>query len=135
MKKIKYIILITNGRSGSEFFQSLLDGHSEITSFPGIFNLEEFYKYTLNASSSSEIVNYFIKKYNFYFKSKLNLEERLNKLGKNKNKNFFVKKEVFKNEFQNIFDIKKKNNIKHLIYCLHYSYFQAKKKKRITLKK
>ena len=41
---MKKIILITSGRTGSDFFQSLLDGHDQILSLPGVFYFDEFLK-------------------------------------------------------------------------------------------
>ena len=33
---MKVILLVTGGRGGSDFFQGLLDNHSEILQFPGM---------------------------------------------------------------------------------------------------
>ena len=129
MKKIKYIILTTNGRSGSEFFQSLLDGHSQIVSFPGTFDLADFYRFVCTSDSSVEIVNYFIQKYGYYFNSKINISERLNQLGVSRKKSFFVDKKKFKEKFIKNFNFTKKKNIEYLMYCLHHSYYLAKKNK------
>ena len=43
---MKIVVLIAGGRTGSDFFQSLLDGHPEISQFPGIFAFDEFWKKT-----------------------------------------------------------------------------------------
>ena len=37
-------VLVSGGRTGSDFFQSLLDGHDEILTLPGIFYFDEFIK-------------------------------------------------------------------------------------------
>ena len=39
---MKIVTLIAGGRAGSNLFQSLLDGHPEISQFPGIFMFDDF---------------------------------------------------------------------------------------------
>ena len=42
---MKIIFLVAVGRGGSDYFQGLLDDHSEIMQFPGVLYLEEsFFK-------------------------------------------------------------------------------------------
>ena len=58
---MKLIALITGGRNGSEFFQSLLDEHSEIMQFPGNFLFDDFYEKIKNEKNSNIIAQSFIR--------------------------------------------------------------------------
>ena len=40
---MKILLLVTGGRGGSDFFQGLLDGHSEILQFPGYLYQHNLY--------------------------------------------------------------------------------------------
>ena len=66
---MKLIALITGGRNGSEFFQSLLDGHSEIMQFPGNFLFDDFYEQIKNEKNSNIIAQSFIRFEPFFFNS------------------------------------------------------------------
>ena len=67
-------VLVSGGRTGSDFFQSLLDGHDEILTFPGIFYFDKF----LNNFNNKKINpgTLFIEMYAEYFDSRLNSFER-----------------------------------------------------------
>ena len=41
---MKILLLIAGSRSGSDFFQSLLDSHSQILQFPGELRIDENFK-------------------------------------------------------------------------------------------
>lgn len=128
---MKKIVLVTTGRTGSDFFQSLLDGHDQIISFPGVFYFDEFLKI------KSNIAENFVKLYEKFFDSRLNIYERHNQLGKDKkdyyrvNSAEFIK---FYNELKN-YDESSEDN---LLERLHLAYAKAKgedlsKKKLIFL--
>ena len=49
---MKIILLVAGGRTGNEFFHSLLDSHSEILQFPGILVTDNnFIKIQKNTNS------------------------------------------------------------------------------------
>ena len=43
VKKLKIAIIMATGRSGSGFFQSLLDGHTQILQLPDAWYFHEFW--------------------------------------------------------------------------------------------
>ena len=48
---MKLILLTAGGRAGSDFFHSLLDGHSQILQFPGYFRVDENLKLILETKN------------------------------------------------------------------------------------
>ena len=48
---MKVLLLVAGGRGGSDFFQSLLDNHSQILQFPGLLNNENIFQ-ILNLKNS-----------------------------------------------------------------------------------
>jgi len=136
---IKIIVLIAGGRAGTDFFQSLLDNHSEISQFPGVFFYDEFWQKLSkkNVKQPENIAKIFIDDYKIFFDSRNNVRERHDKLGRDKNSYFLVNKELFISYFVDL--IKNKNfNQKNLLCCLNLAYSQAsggdlQKKKVIIL--
>ena len=41
---MKIVLLAAGGRAGSDFFHSLLDGHSQILQFPGYLRIDDNFK-------------------------------------------------------------------------------------------
>ena len=64
---MKIVFLVAGGRAGSDFFHSLVDGHSQIIQFPGFLRIDEKLSLVLNSKTSNEIVKYFIKFYPEFF--------------------------------------------------------------------
>ncbi len=52
-----WIGLVTTGRTGSDFFQSLLDSHPEIFLFNGVLQLNTFWRSSHVVSASEEKIN------------------------------------------------------------------------------
>ena len=73
---MKIIALIAGGRTGIDFFQSLLDGHSEISQFPGSFYYDEFWIKSKNEKKLEKIAEMFINDYKHFFDSRLNTLEK-----------------------------------------------------------
>jgi len=93
---MKIALLVTGGRGGSDFFQGLLDGHSQILQFPGKFDNENIFE-VLNLKKPEEISKKFINLYPEFFNSKLNKIERHDCLGQKKNKYYKIsQKKIFK---------------------------------------
>ena len=84
---MKLLLLVTGGRGGSDFFQGLLDSHSQILQFPGLFNNENIFK-ILNLKNPYDISNEFISTFPNFFNSKfgtsLSRRERHDNLGPKK---------------------------------------------------
>ena len=123
---MKILLLVAGGRAGSDFFQSLLDNHTQILQFPGILkanNLESI----INTNSSRKVATNFIKAYPHFFNSKIEKYERWNSLGENKNKHFTVDKKKFINAYIFLSNNVKLNKIEAIVN-LHKAYFKAKNK-------
>ena len=58
---MKIILLVAGGRGGSDFFQGLLDGHSQVLTFPGYLRINKSFKEMLDLNSSDQISKRFIK--------------------------------------------------------------------------
>lgn len=133
---MKTVFLVAGGRGGSDFFQGLLDGHKEILSFPGYLRIDDNFKTLFIQDSYTNIAKRFIELYPHFFNSKKNFFERHNRLGKKKNKFFFVNKKKFISNFSLLNNKNKlvKNLDKfQLIKDLHIAYahtVEGKKNKK-----
>ena len=126
---MRVILLNAGGRAGSDFFHSLLDGHSQILQFPGIFRVDNKLILILKAKDLKKKAKLFIKFYPEFFNSKINIFERWNQLGKNKNRYFQVNKKNFVNNFYKLSKKSKKNNSNYeCLINLHLAYFVTRKK-------
>ena len=90
IKNLKIVLLVATGRTGSDFFQSLLDSHPEIIQFTGNWVFHDWWNNAKCKSNPSDLVNEFIwwnspeNSHITKFKSYYNIEERWNKLGEKK---------------------------------------------------
>jgi hypothetical protein len=121
---LKIVILITGGRTGSDFFQSLTDGHKEILQFPGCFFYNDFWQKTASNLNVNEISDAFISEYPHFFNSGLNTLERHHMLGENKNDSFIVNHDRFIKVFSDLMKGKQINKFS-VFECLHESYYLA----------
>ena len=103
---MKTIILIAGGRAGSDFFQSLLDGHAEISQLPGVFFYDDFWKKLQNERDAKKIAEMFINENKHFFDSRKNLRERHNILGDKKNGFYIVDKDFFIKNFIHLMEKK-----------------------------
>jgi hypothetical protein len=106
----QWCALVTTGRVGSDFFQSLLDRHSEIFVFNGVLNFYEFWEQASTTRPGNnlvikdvvdEFVGYFIEK----FKSRYELIERKNELGDNRDQSIDINLETFKSHLISFLNI------------------------------
>ncbi len=121
---MKILLLVAGGRAGSDFFQSLLDGHSQILQFPGVLlanNLEKI----INAKSKKDIAINFVKEYPHFFNSKIQKLERWNRLGRKKNQSFIVNKKKFIESFL-FFSRNKTLSKKDILINFHKAYAKAR---------
>lgn len=130
---MKLILLTAGGRAGSDFFHSLLDGHSQILQFPGYLRVDENLKNIFNTKDLKKKAKLFVRFYPEFFNSKINKFERWDKLGEKKNKHFKVNKDSFVKNFCKISNGKISSYYKCLIN-LHLAYFITRKKKIKNLK-
>jgi hypothetical protein len=126
---MKTLLLVAGSRSGSDFFQSLLDGHSQVMQFPGLIRTNKELIKVLSSHDPLKISSYFIEQYKHFFDSRVGYSEKVerhNMLGKNKNQYYIVNKEEFKKIFLNLFQKKPIGNSFHNIYqkilLLHQAY-------------
>ena len=120
---MKILVIMTAGRSGSDLFQSLLDGHSAILQFPGILNFDKKLLNLLYEDNSEIIAENFYKSNLHFFDSRLQKIERHHQLGVRKNSYFSVQKNRFIKEFMKL---QKKNNTKlNKLKNLHLAYVKA----------
>jgi hypothetical protein len=122
---MKTIILLgASARSGVEFFQSLLDGHKEISQLPGYFYIDIFLKDIAINEDAHIIAQKFIKFIPEFFDSRLSIIERHNYLGINKNEFYVVNQELFINSFKEILK-EKDRNIINILKALTLAYSAA----------
>jgi len=132
---MKTLLLVTGGRGGSDFFQGLLDGHTQILSFPYSLRVDNNFFQMLDMENYSKLAKKFIYLYPVYFNSKNgNKLERYHRLGKNKNQFYQVNKKKFIKNFIILTKSKKLNKFERLKF-LHLAYSKTKgenvKKKKI----
>ncbi len=82
---MKTLLFVTGGRGGSDFFQGLLDGHSQILQFPGELRINKDFQEMISLDAPDQISKRFINLYPYYFDSRIGYYgrfERHNRLGK-----------------------------------------------------
>ena len=88
-ENLPWCALVTTGRVGTDFFQSLLDSHPEIFVYNGILFFYEFWNktsYCIQSNQNIEIedlVNEFIGHFIWTLRSKYDYQERKDQLGEN----------------------------------------------------
>ena len=134
---MRFVIIMCGGRSGSDLLQSLFDSHREVIQFPGILKFSEDFLKIFNLDSPKKIAINFCNLNPHFFNSRLNLQERHNKLGNKKNSFYLIDKSVFIKNFIKFYKGGKQSNLNTLV-ALHKAYGQCiskiiKKKKIIVL--
>jgi len=119
--KLKIFILATNGRSGSDFFHSLLDNHPQIATLPGHLNLKKLKKIH-RKNNIRYLISFFIKNHSFFFNSKKNTAENHHRLGIRKNDFFKINIMKFKKDFFHL--NKLNNNFEIILKNIHLAYFK-----------
>ena len=124
-RKIKFVILLAGGRSGSSLLQSLFDMHPQILQFPGDFRFDHLFVNILNEKDPEKISQMFCDLNPFFFDSRLQKNswsiDRHYMLGKNKNEFYKFSTEIFKKHFIYFYNNSKKNKIDKII-ALHQAY-------------
>ena len=96
---MKIVVLIAGERAGSDFFQSLLDRHPEISQFPGFFTFDDFWEKIKEENKLENIAKILIDNYKHFFDSKLNVIDRHYMLGKDKKSFYLVNEDLFTQYF------------------------------------
>ncbi len=124
---MKFLILLTGGRSGSDLLQSLLDSHPQILQFPGFFRFDKPFINILNEKNPQKMSEMFCDLNPHFFDSRIEWEERPDigerhdMLGKNRDEFYKFSEEIFKKSFIYFYQKSKKKKIDILI-ALHKSY-------------
>ena len=92
--------LITTGRTGSDFLQSLFDSHEQVLTYNGDFLFHQFWKESLCVSSGkfdlNDLIAEFIGKHIETLKSKYDLFERKHELGEEGDQSIDIDLELFR---------------------------------------
>lgn len=118
------VLLAAMTRGGIDLFQSLLDKHSQISQFPGKFFVDEFLEKIKSEKNNLKIARKFIENHEEYFDSRLNVVERHDCLGENKNEFYLVNKDKFIKKFSELSKNKTLNK-ENIIINLHLAYSYA----------
>lgn len=127
VESLKKILLVAVGRSGSDFFQSLLDGHPQILQFTGIWYFHQWWEEAKCKENLADLINEFIWhscadcNHIAKFKSYYNKEERWDQLGDNKNDFFEVDIDNFRNHMLSILSNKELNS-KNFFLAINLAY-------------
>tara|TARA_E500000178_G_C17037425_1_gene764253 strand:+ start:4789 stop:5871 length:1083 start_codon:yes stop_codon:yes gene_type:complete len=119
---MKILLLVAGGRAGIDLLQSLLDKHPSISQLPGVFYWGDFYKKIKNLKDLDLILEIFLKEYERYFDSRLNLRERHDQLGENKNEFYTVDKKEFKLYFKKLINLEGGITKINILKFLHLAY-------------
>ena len=125
---MKTLLLVAGGRSGSDFFQSLLDGHPQVLQFPGTIKTNKKFINTLLLKDPDNISSNFIKDYIHFFDSRLGWGkvERHDQLGEDRKQHYIVDQEKFKFFFLEMyrkkFKVNHNNKIFNTMLILHLAY-------------
>lgn len=118
-------VLVTTGRTGSDFMQSLLDSHSEVLTFNGNFLFHNFWEKSLCVKSGEFDLGDFIDEFSGHFierlKSRYDLLERKNKLGDDYNQCININIPQFKEIFIKLLTNRKPNS-KNVLVAIYAAY-------------
>ena len=120
------VMIVDYTRCGSDFFQSLLDQHPEVIQFTGYHIFHDFWDLAKNKTNLVNLITEFVNFDNHLmkFKSNLNVVERWNELGENKNESFEVDIDLFKKIAFSIQDNWELNS-KNFFLTINTAYFIA----------
>ncbi len=101
MQQLPVIALVTTGRTGSDFLQSLLDSHPQIATFNGHFAAHsEFFSRAATFATSGALVadaaDEFIGQYLYKLVSRYDIQEAKDCLGENSDQSFRIDTTEFK---------------------------------------
>ena len=119
LKRLKPVALLTTGRTGSDFLQSLVDSHDDVLTFNGHFDYYKFWEksYCVKSKNFCKInfIDEFIGCHIEKFKSKYDIIERKNRLGNDLKGSVNIDLAIFKNSFRNLLEGSELNSINCLL--------------------
>lgn len=116
VENLRIVLLVATSRSGSDFFQSLLDGHSQVLQVSGDWYLHLWWEEAKCKENPVDLVNEFIwhadslSNHIAKFKSGYNKIERWDKLGEDKNSSFEVDINIFRKHMLNLLQARPLNS-------------------------
>jgi len=123
--KLPSCALVTTGRTGTDFLQSLLDSHPEVLTFNGILFYHTFWNNSACVAAGDfelcDFLDEFIGKHIEILRSKYDLRERKSKLGRNYNQSININLAQFKSEVINLIG-KRELNSKNLMVAIYIAY-------------
>jgi len=94
--------LVTTGRTGTDFLQSLLDSHPQVLTFNGYLLFHSFWRSSVCVAAgefaASDLIDEFIGKHIQIFKSRYDLIERKHELGEDQDQSLDIDLDQFKDE-------------------------------------
>jgi hypothetical protein len=97
VSRLKVVVILTTPRAGSDFFQSLLDGHPQVLQIPGQFQFYPFWENALCKESLPDLIGEFLwhRRHVGKFRSRYEKEERWDRLGDARDEHFEVDMAAF----------------------------------------
>ena len=117
--------MLTTGRTGSDFLQSLLDSHPQVLTFNGILDFHTFWQQSICVQSQnfnlSDFIYEFIGKHIEKFKSKYDISERKDQLGVSYDQSLDINIHQFKKYFLEIM-LDEEINSKNCLLAIYGAY-------------
>jgi hypothetical protein len=126
VENLPWCALVTTGRTGTDFLQSLLDSHPEAFVFNGQLYFHDFWKssYTVNIDGerdAADIVNEFIGTHIKHLKSRYDSVERKDELGEGRNSSIDIDIDIFRTHVLKLLAGRKLTS-KNCIIAVYVSY-------------
>ena len=123
---MKKLFLISGGRNGSIFFQSILDGHPQILQFPGIFKLDKFLRNLNSSYTTNSFLDLFVTQFSWFFDSRKKPLYGMDRLGDSQDEFFCVSVDTFKQAFKDLCTQSNQVSMQAMITNLHVAYHIAR---------
>ena len=129
--KLPILTLVVTGRTGSDFFQSLLDGHPEIAQVAGNWDFHMFWEEAHCKEDLDDLIWEFIwfrwrtRSLLFKFESAYDKQERLDCMGPEQNESYSISREKFHSYCKQALEGKELNSHNFFI-AVHLAYEFAK---------
>ena len=109
LQSLPMVAIVTTGRTGSDFLQSLLDSHPQIATFNGHFLVySEFFlnaaTFSVDNPSISDVADEFIGRYIYKLVSRYDIQEAKDCLGFDSKQSFDLNTFEFKNHLMGLMD-------------------------------
>lgn len=121
---IPVVVLLTTGRTGSDFLQSLFDGHPEVLMLPGSFFFHDFYAAGDPWRDAATLAQSFVAAHPGMFDSRRLPRERWDKLGPNRDEWFAVDADAFASHMCALLH-GREASARNAFYAVHIAYALA----------